>query len=75
MFAPTFANPALDARAVQPQSPLARGLATLAQRVAVWEVRAATRRALRDMDPARYPDLGLTTAEVLTETAKPFWVA
>lgn len=75
MTALAFTNPAIAAHAAPARSPLSRGLAAVARTVAVWEMRAGTRRALKDMDPLRYPDIGLTTAEVLHETAKPFWVA
>ncbi|PWJ13311.1 DUF1127 domain-containing protein [Jannaschia seohaensis] len=75
MTALAFTHPSLNAHAAPARSPLSRGLAALAQTVAIWEMRAATRRALKDMDPSRYPDLGLTTAEVLREVEKPFWVA
>jgi uncharacterized protein YjiS (DUF1127 family) len=44
-------------------------------RLAIWALRARTRAQLREMDPLRYPDLNLTTAEVLREAAKPFWRA
>jgi len=70
-----FAHSALNAHAVPARSPLSRGLVALAQVVSTWEMRLATRRALRDMDPLRYGDLGLTTAEVLREVEKPFWSA
>ncbi|WP_167767172.1 DUF1127 domain-containing protein [Jannaschia formosa] len=75
MTAFVFAHPALNAHATPARSPLSRGLAALAQVVATWEMRAATRRALREMDPLRYGDIGLTTAEVLREVEKPFWTA
>lgn len=75
MTALAFVNPAIAAAAAPARSPVSRGLAALAVTVATWETRAVTRRALRDLDPARLPDIGLTTAEVLRETAKPFWVA
>ncbi|GIT91764.1 hypothetical protein JANAI62_22210 [Jannaschia pagri] len=70
-----FDHPALNAHAAAPASPLSQALMTLAVTVSVWEMRAKTRQALRDMDPNRYPDIGLTTAEVLHEVGKPFWVA
>ena len=75
MTALVFHHPALNAHAVLARSPLSRGLSALAQTVATWEMRAATRRSLKDMDPLRYPDIGLTTAEVLHEVRKPFWAA
>jgi uncharacterized protein YjiS (DUF1127 family) len=75
MTSPAFIDSAIGAVAHSGRSPLARGLVALANSVATWEMRVATRRALRDLDPARLPDLGLTTAEVRRETAKPFWVA
>ncbi|WP_371153608.1 DUF1127 domain-containing protein [Jannaschia sp. 2305UL9-9] len=73
MTALAFDNPAFNAHAVAARSPLSQLAMSFAVTVSVWEMRAKTRRALKDMDPALYGDIGLTTAEVLREVAKPFW--
>ncbi|MGB3406372.1 MAG: hypothetical protein WBA67_02665 [Jannaschia sp.] len=75
MTALAFDNPALNAHAVPAGSPLSQALMTLAVTVSKWEMRVATRRALREMCPSRFADVGLTTAEVLREVKKPFWQA
>ncbi|UWQ17039.1 DUF1127 domain-containing protein [Jannaschia sp. M317] len=75
MTALIFANPALNHHAAPAGSLLSQALMTVAVTVAKWEQRSRTRRDLRDMDPARYGDVGLTTAEVLREIDKPFFRA
>ncbi len=70
-----FDNPALNALTAPAHSPLSQALIVLAVTVATWETRARTRAALRDLPVERYGDLGLTTAEILHEVAKPFWRA
>jgi uncharacterized protein YjiS (DUF1127 family) len=75
MAAPAFDHPALSARTLAALSPVPAVLMAVAVTLATWELRARTRADLRAMDPARYPDLGLSTAEVLHEVAKPFWRA
>ena len=47
--------------------------ARLSALFAVWTLRARTRRALRDLDPARADDLGLTPEEMQREAHLPFW--
>lgn len=73
MTALAFDHPALNAHAAAAPSPLSQVLMTLAVTVSVWETRSKTRRALREMEPARYADIGLSTAEVLREVDKAFW--
>lgn len=73
MAAPAFDHPALNAHATMTASPVAALLMNAGAALARWETRARTRAALRDIDPLRYGDLGLTTAEVIRETRKPFW--
>lgn len=75
MAAPAFAHPALNAHALHTQSPVTQMILNAALTLAVWETRARTRAELKHLPPERYGDLGLTTAEVLHETAKPFWRA
>jgi uncharacterized protein YjiS (DUF1127 family) len=41
----------------------------------VWQRRVADRETLAAMDESRLRDLGLTSAEVRREIAKPFWRA
>ena len=53
----------------------ARAVAVAGRTLATWETRARTRAALRAMCATRYEDVGLSTAEVLREGAKPFWRA
>ncbi|CUH40276.1 hypothetical protein JSE7799_03008 [Jannaschia seosinensis] len=68
-------NSALNLHVPLTASPAARMLVAAGETLAAWETRARTRAALRQIDPARLPDLGLTTAEALREAAKPFWRA
>ncbi|MCK0166947.1 hypothetical protein MWU52_05215 [Jannaschia sp. S6380] len=75
MAAPAFDHPALNVHAPMQASPVATFLMDAGATLARWETRARTRQVLRDLDPLRYGDLGLTTAEVLHETTKPFWRA
>ncbi|WP_179380363.1 DUF1127 domain-containing protein [Jannaschia marina] len=75
MAAPAFEHPALNAYAQNAASPVATALLQAGSTLATWEMRARTRAALKRLDPELYQDIGLTTAEVLIETAKPFWRA
>lgn len=75
MTALAFDHPALNAHAVSSASPVAAALIATGTTLATWETRAHTRAALKRLDPLQYPDIGLTTAEVLHEVAKPFWRA
>ncbi|CTQ34318.1 DUF1127 domain-containing protein [Jannaschia rubra] len=75
MAAPAFDHPALNSHAARSASPLAASLMAAGATLATWETRSRTRRALKEMCPSLYPDIGLTTAEVLIEVAKPFWRA
>lgn len=73
MAAPTFDHPALDTRIGLAGSPVANALIVAGSTLAKWETRARTRAHLRELPTDRYADIGLTTAEVLREVAKPFW--
>ena len=71
MAASTFEHPALPDFATPT---LVTGtLLAAAQMLVIWEMRARTRAALRRVPGERLPDIGLTTAEMLREVAKPFW--
>lgn len=71
----TFDHPALNTHALPSASPVALALMSAGATLAKWETRACTRAQLKRLDPLLYQDIGLTTAEVLIETAKPFWRA
>lgn len=75
MTALTFDNPVFNPHALPSASPVAAALMGAGATLAKWETRAATRAHLKRLDPLLYQDIGLTTAEVLIETAKPFWRA
>ena len=75
MTALAFDPPALNAYAVSGASPVATALIAAGSTLAKWETRARTRAGLKRLDTIQYPDIGLTTAEVLHEVAKPFWRA
>ncbi|MEM9795717.1 MAG: DUF1127 domain-containing protein [Pseudomonadota bacterium] len=75
MTASAFDHPALNAHARHTASPMTAGLLHAALTLATWETRARTRAALKEVPAERLSDLGLTTAEVLHEVAKPFWKA
>ncbi|MEM7643097.1 MAG: hypothetical protein AAF366_11270 [Pseudomonadota bacterium] len=71
----TFDHPALNTHVPTRVSPVTQVLMSAAVILATWETRARTRADLRAMEPSRYADLGLTTAEVLREVDKTFWQA
>ncbi len=50
-------------------------LAASLRTIAVWFLRSAQRRALRDLaqEPRLLRDIGLTPDQVLPEANKPFW--
>lgn len=73
MAAPAFEHPAITDFAAPRLLPHSSALVIVMQTIASWESRSRTRSALRDVAPERLPDLGLTTAEVQREVAKPFW--
>ncbi len=73
MASSVFDHPALNTHPMPIRAPLSSGLMAVAMTISKWELRSRTRAALRDVPPELLPDLGLTTAEVLHETAKPFW--
>ena len=75
MTALAFEHPALNTHALPSASPVAVALMSAGSTLAKWETRATTRAHLKRLDPSLYQDIGLTTAEVLIETAKPFWRA
>ncbi|MEM8824736.1 MAG: hypothetical protein AAGF30_14105 [Pseudomonadota bacterium] len=70
-----FDHPALNIHVPAHVSPVTQVLMAAVVMLVKWETRARTRADLREMDPSRYADLGLTTAEVLREVDKPFWQA
>ena len=55
-------------------APLPR-LRRIMSRIAVWRDRARQRRQLRSLNNHMLRDLGLTRADVLAESDKPFWRA
>lgn len=70
-----FDHPALNTHMTPSASPIAVALVSAGETLAKWETRARTRAALKRLDVKLYQDIGLTAAEVLIETAKPFWRA
>jgi uncharacterized protein YjiS (DUF1127 family) len=52
---------------------LAARLRRLAHLLLVWRERARQRRQLRNLGDHKLRDLGLTRADVLAESSKPFW--
>ena len=42
--------------------------------LSIWYRNFTTRRALARMDTERLSDIGLTEAQRVSETAKPFWL-
>ncbi len=46
-----------------------------AQALWVWQSRADSRNALAKLDDHMLEDIGLTRADVMRETRKPFWAA
>lgn len=70
-----FDHPALNTHIATTASPAAVAMVRAGETLAKWETRARTRAALKRLDVELYQDIGLTTAEVLNEVAKPFWRA
>lgn len=71
VLAPPVSSP--QARSAGPA--LVAALRVAGSVVAVWEMRARTRAALRRLDASLHDDLGLARADILREVAKPFWRA
>lgn len=49
------------------------GLYHLVETMFAWQRRLADRRSLESMDDRMLRDIGLTRADVYSETSKPFW--
>ena len=73
MAASTFEHPTLSDFATP--TLLTGALLAAVHVLMVWEMRARTRAALKRVPLNRLPDVGLTTAEMIHEVAKPFWRA
>ncbi|EYD71940.1 DUF1127 domain-containing protein [Limimaricola hongkongensis] len=69
----TLARTATPFEAALDQGALSALLIGMARRVALWERRARTRRALSHLDAAALRDLGLDAAAAQAEAARPFW--
>ena len=69
----TLAPTAMPFEAALDQGAVSALLVGLARRVAVWERRARTRRALSRLDPHMLRDLGLDPVTARIEAARPFW--
>ena len=76
----TISNSAAQARARRPTEPLytftrsgvVSGLLTL---LLTWQERAWQRHVLSTLDDSMLKDVGLSRADVFTESRKPFWRA
>jgi uncharacterized protein YjiS (DUF1127 family) len=69
----TLARTALPYEAALDQGAISALLVGLARKVAVWERRARTRRALSHLDATALRDLGLDPMTAQAEAARPFW--
>ncbi|PHP29003.1 DUF1127 domain-containing protein [Limimaricola cinnabarinus] len=69
----TLARTATPFEAALDQGAFSALLAGLARRVALWERRARTRRALSRLDAHMLRDLGLDPVSAEREAALPFW--
>ncbi len=69
----TLARTATPFEAALDQGAISALLVGMARRVALWERRARTRRALSHLDAAALRDLGLDPLTAQTEAARPFW--
>jgi len=49
--------------------------ARMSEMFAIWKARAEYRRELADLSIHDMQDIGVDQADVIHETAKPFWVA
>ncbi|MGR3465347.1 DUF1127 domain-containing protein [Limimaricola sp.] len=69
----TLTRTAAPFEAALDQGALSALLVGMARRVALWERRARTRRALSHLDAAALRDLGLDATAAQAEAARPFW--
>ncbi|GAD56790.1 MAG: hypothetical protein ACJASC_003197 [Limimaricola cinnabarinus] len=69
----TLAHTATPFEAALDQGAVSALLVGMARRVAIWERRARTRRALSRLDAAMLRDLGLDPMTAQAEAARPFW--
>ena len=69
----TLAHTATPFEAALDQGAVSALLVGMARRVAIWERRARTRRALSRLDAAMLRDLGLDPMTEQAEAARPFW--
>ena len=53
---------------------LARDVVSAIDRCTVWQDRVRQRRHLGHLDARALSDIGLSRADVVAETSKPFWV-
>lgn len=69
----------LNAPPTQPQTSdfinLSQGLTAIGRAIALWRMRAKTRRDLRNLPEALRRDVGLTREDTRVEAMKPFWRA
>lgn len=68
-----LARPPIAAAPLLP--PMAGLMFAAALTLALWDMRARSRRALAALPAERLDDLGLTRADARAEAAKPFWRA
>ena len=70
----TLTRTATPFEATLEQGAVSALLVGLARRVALWERRARTRRALSHLDAHALHDLGLDPEVAQAEAARPFWM-
>ena len=73
MTTPTFERP--QARTLRFVSAAAAVPSSARDMLELWSLRTRTRAALEMLSVDRLEDLGLTRADILRETRKPFWRA
>ena len=51
-----------------------RGLLSAVETLLAWQARAAMRTQMAELSDHLRKDMGISTADVVRETAKPFWI-
>lgn len=75
MITPAAAGPSIASRPFPGASGRLAWLGDIAATMSLWLARSRSRRVLATLDDRQLRDLGLTPAQALRESDKPFWRA